>query len=435
MSPLSECVVVSKGTGADNAAPLGRTFWSLWTGQTISQFGSLATGLSIVVWLQDLGAKPGVIGTYFSFASVVIVVAGIAAGPLSDRASRRAVILATDAAALCAVLVLAMVASSGVGLGPAIVAAFIVRGVVVGSFSLRFPSIMTEISNSVPAASLKRAQSLYGTARQLAGMVGEASGGAMYAYLGRQLVFLVDAFTYAISIFCTRFGWRAGEGPVLPVPTPSKEPVLRRLGHDLRQGLNYVRGVNGLVMLISCMIFLNIFFSPLVVWLPFLVREQLGDSAKALGWTQAALGLGMLGGSLAAGFLRLPVRTSRQIALCLGSLGASFVAVSLALTTWQVAAAVCVLGLCVGFFNIVVTSRMQAQTPIEYRGRVFALTMTLGQVANPLAQGAVGFLAQRLNGEYSLIPLVTGLGTWLVVVVAHSQSSLRSFLDDDAGPV
>lgn len=254
----------------------------------------------------------------------------------------------------------------------------------------------------------------------------------MYAYLGRQLVFLVDAFTYAISILCTRFGWRTSEGILRPLPTSSKEHVLRRLGTDLRHGLIYVRGVNGLVMLISCMLFLNVFFSPLVVWLPFLVREQLGASAKALGWTQAALGLGMLGGSLAAGFLRLPVRISRQIALCLGILGTSFVAVSLAVTTWQVAAAVCILGLCVGFFNIVVTSRMQAQTPIEYRGRVFALTMTLGQLANPLAQGLVGFLAQRLNGEYSLIPLVTGLGTWLVVVVAFSRNSLRCFLDDDA---
>lgn len=408
---------------------LGKTFWSLWAGQTISQFGSLATGLSIVVWLQDLGAKPGVIGSYFSFASLVIVAAGIIAGPLSDRASRRTLIIATDIAALLAVGALSVVAASNVGLPGALFAAFLVRGVIVASFSLRFPSIMTQISVSVPQDSLKKAQSIYGTARQLAGMIGEASGGTLYAFLGKQLVFVIDCVTYAISIGCTTFGWRERSSPPVAKTRRTVGSTVTVLLHDLRQGLDYVRHTPGLSMLVFCMVLLNVFFAPLTVWLPFLVREQLAGSVKALGWAQAALGCGMLSGSLLAGFGRFRAPVSRQIAICLLVLASAFGATSLAAVPWQVAMAMSALGLAVGFFNVVVTSTIQTKTPVELRGRVFALTMILGQVANPLAQGAVGILAQKLQGNFALIPLITGFGTLMVVLCVASRRVLRNYLD------
>ena len=72
-------------------------FMKLWTGQTISEFGSLITrdGLPLTAVLT-LGASPAQMGLLSALGSAPVVLVGLFAGVWADRLRRRPILIAAD---------------------------------------------------------------------------------------------------------------------------------------------------------------------------------------------------------------------------------------------------------------------------------------------------------------------------------------------------
>lgn len=74
-----------------------RSFALLWTGQTISEFGSVITALALpLVAVATLGASTFEVSLVVAATSVAWLVIGLPAGAWVDRVRRRPVLIAAD---------------------------------------------------------------------------------------------------------------------------------------------------------------------------------------------------------------------------------------------------------------------------------------------------------------------------------------------------
>ena len=83
-----------------------------------------------------------------------------------------------------------------------------------------------------------------------------------------------------------------------------------------------------------------------------------------------------------------------------------------------VAVALAVMGVCIGYVNILAISWLQARVPTEMVGRVMALAMLMGFGITPLSLGLAGWLidldATALFLGSGMIVVLVGLAAMLV---------------------
>ncbi len=405
----------------------GSRFWTLWFGQTVSQLGSMATGIALVAWMQDLGAGSGLIGGYFAFASVVMVLTGLFAGPIGDRFERRSVILCADLIAMIATFLTALMVNHINTLFLAAIIAFGLRAVIVFCFALRAPSMTAEISTSVSSTQIRSAFSFSASSRQIVGFIGEATGGTVYAAFGKMTVFLVDALTYLIASIST-FSLPPRNEPSPTDLEQKKKNIARELLNDLKEGFNFVLNEPFIRPLFVLLLFLNLVFSPIIVWIPFVVRGTFAGGVNNVGYSLAAVSMGMLLGSIVSGLKRFDDRNlvlfiSSLFLMATGFTGVFFVDNAIALL-----GPIFLIGCGAGIVNIVVPAHIQSLSPHSLQSRMASLVMFSGQIFNPVAQGIFGAVGEVLDKKIVLIPLFSGLLVFVLLAVSIvSQSVRRSF--------
>src|SRR5688572_16554589 len=96
------------------AAPRdGRDFTLLWVGQAVSQLGSRTYGVAYMLWVMAATGSPALTGVIASVTLAAFTIAQLPAGWLADRADRRRVMMASDAASAVAALALFAAAAAG----------------------------------------------------------------------------------------------------------------------------------------------------------------------------------------------------------------------------------------------------------------------------------------------------------------------------------
>ncbi|MGZ3676845.1 MAG: MFS transporter, partial [Ktedonobacterales bacterium] len=86
-------------TATQAAATLWRhpDFVKLWTGQTVSKFGSHVTGIALpLTAVLTLAATPAQMGVLAALGSLPVLLIGLPAGAWVDRLRRRPLLIAAD---------------------------------------------------------------------------------------------------------------------------------------------------------------------------------------------------------------------------------------------------------------------------------------------------------------------------------------------------
>lgn len=406
------------------------SFWGLWTGQTVSQFGSLATSLSLVLWLQSLGASGKVVGLYFALSSLTSVVLSFFSGSIADRYDRKRIIITADLIACAVALAIAALYATNRSGGLTTIGMIIgLRLSLIACNTFRGQALATEIANSVPPDELKKANSLFGISRQLAGSCGEFFGSAIFALAGGILLFLGDSLTYVVAAFLTSLCLAAYRRPKKDTGPTDRSSGFKRVFADSIAGFSYVRRNKGLRELVLTVLFLNILYSPMSVWLPFFISNHLKVGKEWLGYLNASLGIGMLIGSVVAGFTKVEGDKQHLAVLAslvtIGALLTSMFFLSQAVIFIPLMTAI---GICAGYFNIVVPTVIQSNTTPELRGRVFAFALMIGHFVSPLAQGTFGAMVDFAGSRVGLLALGSGVSIMLFAMTFFMKKSVRSYI-------
>src|SRR5207248_612187 len=213
----------------------------------------------------------------------------LAGGIVSDRHDRRLVMMWADGVRALAVAVLAVLVIANSLRFWELVALVAVYGVGTAFFTPAFEAVVPDL---LPAEDLPAANSLDQFVRPIAlRLAGPALGGALVA-AGAGVAFLVDAVSFgasALAVLAMRPPGRARD---------AAEPGVAALV----AGLRFVRRRVWLWgTLLSAALAYLAFLGPTEVLLPYVVKNDLGASARALGLVFAAGGVGAVGAALVMG--------------------------------------------------------------------------------------------------------------------------------------
>ena len=275
-------------------------FMKLWTGQSISEFGSRITreGLPLAAVI-NLAATPSQMGLLAAVASAPVLVFGLFAGVWVDRLRRRPIMIAAD---LGRALVLLVVPVAAV-LGALRLELIFVVIAVAGTLSIFFDTAYrTYLPTLVERTQIVEGNSKLALSDSMAEVLGPGISGVLVQALTAPIAILFDALSFLVSaLSVVLIG--APEPP--PPSVAGRRPVL----HEITEGLRALAAhplLRTLALSAAMLSFFGNFFAGLYGLYSIRV---LGMGPALLGLTVAVGGIGSLLGSL------LAERTVRRLGL------------------------------------------------------------------------------------------------------------------------
>ncbi len=359
-------------------------FFTIWTGQAFSLIGSRVAQFALVWWLTKLTGSATVLATATMVALIPQIFLGPIAGAYVDRWNRRIVMIVADGMIALASLWLAYVFWTDAMQVWHVYVIMLVRSVG-GSF--HWPAMQASTSLMVPDKHLTRVAGLNQTMNGVLNIVGPPLGALLMEVLPLYGVMLVDVGTAALAI-----------GPLfsVPVPQPTRadEGAAQKpsIWTDIREGLCYIRGWPGLVVLIGAAMVFKIALTPAFSLLPLLVTEHFNGSAAQLSLLEAVAGVGIVVGGLvlsAWGGFRRKIYTTMMGMVILG-LGFVVLGLTPGGWFWMALASIFVVGLMIPLIDGPIMAILQGTVAPEMQGRVFTLMGSLLSMTSPFGLAVAG---------------------------------------------
>lgn len=375
----------------------------------LSMIGNTAIGLTLP-WLVLLRTgEPSAAGIVAASTAVPAFLAAVLGGSLVDRVGRRTMTVVADVGSALSVTLLFLVDSTlGLSIGW-----FIALGVLGALFDVpgltarqaMLPEIAGIAGLTVDRASGIR-QALFGASF----LIGPALAGVALAVLPAATVLLLTAGCSALAAALTIALPRAlGRAPA---------DVEARTG--IRAGFTLLR-TNPVALATTLVAVASVFaISPLQAVVLPVVFQRL-DQPALLGLTLSVFAVGLIGGSLAYGVLRLRRRTILVIAL-LGSL-AGLCGFAVAPVPVVIVASAVLVGVGYGLINPMIPVLIAERVPESARGRVLGLQNAGYLAAFPVGALLVGFLVQHVDVQWGAA--ASALAWGLCVAYALVTPALR----------
>ena len=369
-------------------------------------------------WLAyDLTGSALLTGMVFGFRSLPNLVIGPIGGVLSDRFSRKgllmmiSVYLAILAVGFAAMLVLELVSvwhiflfSALSGVGHAIVA----------------PNRFALVANTVPRHDLMNAIALNALAFNSMRIIGPALGGGLIALSGGAAVnFLLQAVVYVVVVLL-----------LLPLQTPYQEATTRPRNQSMAgsfvEGLRYVRGQPVILALILLAMVPAMFTMPINMGLlPVFAKDVLGAGPEKLGLLFTAMGVGAILGTLTVASLGNFAYKGPLLLIGAVFLGSAMVAYSQVTIMTLAIPLLGIVAFCFTTYSTLNQTILQTVTPDEFRGRVTSLHL-MDQGLVPLGSLIAGTVAEFFGASTTV--LVFGFATMaFVLLIGGRFSAIRGF--------
>jgi len=359
-------------------------FFTIWTGQQLSLIGSRAAQFALVWWLTELTGSATVLATATMVALIPEIFFGPIAGAYVDRWNRRVVIIVADSLIALASLWLAYLFWTGTMEIWHVYAIMLARAVG-GSF--HWPAMQASTSLMVPKEHLARVAGLNQTMNGVLNILGPPLGALLMELLPLHSVMLVDVGTATLAILPLFF-------VRVPQPARASQPTAHKpsIWADMREGLHYIRGWSGLMVLIGFAMVFKIVPTPAFSLLPLLVSDHFDGNAAQLSVLEAIAGVGIVVGGLAlsvwGGFRRKIYTTLMGMVI----FGVGFTALGLTPggMFWMALVAIFVLGLMLPLIDGPIMAILQGTVAPEIQGRVFTLMGSLLNITTPFSLAVAG---------------------------------------------
>jgi MFS family permease len=383
-------------------------FRLLWAGMTVSLLGDGLYVVAVAWQAYQISNSPyalAVTGVAWTLPTVLVLPIS---GALSDRVGRRPLMIVADLLRAAAVFGIALLAA----LGTIEVWHLIVLSIVFGTGEALFsPSFVALVPEIVPEPLLVQANSLDQAMRPLAmQFLGPAVGGVIVASAGTGTAFALDGASYlfsAVMILLIRARPAVRHEP--------RESLLTEIG----EGVAYVRQQVWLWgTLLAFSITVLVFWGPIEVLVPFVIKNDLGGGAGGFGLVLAAGGAGAIAAAIVTSLAGLP---RQRLALCfvsfiIAGFGTAFYGVATAL--WQMAVVAAIAGACFAVGLVAWGTIMQSQVPAELLGRVSSLDWMVSISLLPVSFALVGPVSGLLGARTTLIAAGVGAGGILIAALA-----------------
>ena len=369
-----------------------RRFFTIWTGQVFSLFGSAIVQFALIWWLAQKSGSATVLALATLAGLLPTVVLGPFAGALVDRWNRRRIMMIADTTIAAFTLLLAYLFAAETVQIWHIYVILVVRALG-GAF--HFPAMAASTPLMVPENQLTRVNGLNQTLQGVNALIAPPAGALLIGLLPTQGILLIDVGTALVAILPLFF---------ISIPQPTRQDILPRavrpsLLQDVQDALTYLRSWPGLVAVIFMAFFLNFLITPIESLLPLLVTKHFAKGVMELGFINSAQGVGMIVGgvilSVWGGFRRkIATSLTGVIGLGIGVMLLGLVPANLFLIA--IIGSI-LLGAMVPITNGPIGALLQSVVRPDMQGRVMSLLNSGAMAISPLGLLIAGPLSDALG--------------------------------------
>ncbi|MGN1385098.1 MAG: MFS transporter [Bacillus sp. (in: firmicutes)] len=403
----------------NEAMKMQKATYHLWTfliSKMISSLGSnvYSFGLSLYILAMT--------GSALSFAANMIcsilprTILAPVAGYLSDRFSKKVLVLTGQAGAIVSVGGLLLYSSM---FDLSLLAVYITTACYSISSTFTSVAFSSSIANLVDESRIQKAMSFNQLSYSIAAIGGPVIGGMMYGFVSMQIFLLIHMTAYAISLLLeATMNFRLFSVNASKVDV-QKEGIVT----SMRKGLLYVKGKRIVSMILWVSLWLNFFFTAFNVGGVYILVEILKVEAKHIGVIEAAGAVGMLIASIymsSRSTVKNPLMFSKRAILTM-SVIIGILAVPLMINLPYIGIVIfymiTMFGLtsCGVLTNTPIGVLLQTEVDEAYRGRVFGILETMAMGMMPLGTMLFGLL-------YDLVPahlLLLGSSAVLIIITLY----------------
>jgi MFS family permease len=363
----------------------------------IGQFISL-----IGFWMQNVGQSwlvyrlthsPWYLGAIAFCQQIPILLIAFAAGGIIDRASRRKVVIMTQALALVQASILAYLTYINAIRIPHLFILSLFLGVI-SSFDL--PARQSFLVQMVGKDDLVNAIAINSSMFNAARMIGPAIAGIVIARWGEAFCFFLNAISYvAVLISLT----------LMKIEKPAEVIKKQSLIKDLAEGLRYVRDTQPISVLLRTLGFLGVAGFPYIVLLPLFADEIFQRGASGLGILSTAIGIGALIGALFLAGRKGIKGIGRIISISTVGFSAALLFFGISSWFWVSFILLCFLGTFMMMSVASINTAIQSMIPDYLRGRVMSLFTTMLIGTAPIGSLAAGTIAKYFGPRTTVVTM------------------------------
>ncbi|WP_432971575.1 MFS transporter [Dactylosporangium sp. CA-233914] len=233
-----------------------------------------------------------------------------------------------------------------------------------------------------------RANATLKVAQSVAQLLGPASAGLVFGFLGAGPVYAADAASFAVSAACLA-GLRLSR---MPANGAGSSPL-----RDLAAGWHEFRSRTWIWSVILVWVVYGVLlFGPLIPLGAVLVSQRLG--APAYGWTESGLGVGAVAGGLLAARVR-PGRPLAAGAVAMFGYGLLPLAIALHAPLVPLLCAAVVNGAAWAFWSVMWQTSVQTHVPAEMLNRITSYEVFGSDGSLPIGQALAGPVAAVVGAE------------------------------------
>jgi DHA3 family tetracycline resistance protein-like MFS transporter len=269
---------------------------------------------------------------------------------------------------------------------------------VYGAGDALFPAAFNAlVPQLVPAGQLVQANAVDQLVRPLMlQMIGPAVGGVIVAAAGAGTAFLVDAGTFVLSIVALSL---MRSYPVVRDPTAESSIV-----GEVREGFRFVRSQTWLWGTLVCAaLFLLVYLGPWDVLLPYVIKNELGATARDLGFVYAASGVGAVLAAVVMAQRELPRRAITFMYVGFTLEVAMMVVYGTATAVWPMLIAAFVAGISIASASVIWLTLLQRHVPGRLLGRVTSLDWLVSISLTPISFAITGPVAAAIGVRETLV--------------------------------
>ena len=372
-----------------------QNFRRYYVGQGISQIGSWMQSVAIMWLTYRLSGSTGATGTVGFLAMIPYLFVTPIAGALSDRVSRRKLLMAVQSILFFHAATLTLLTWLGHMTVPLLGAFALVQGVLSAvevTTRHSFFAQLIEDKNDLPNAIALNSANINATR-----LLGPAVGGLLIAAVGEAACFGFNAISYLAVVFQLR---RISPRDIQRIPSG------KSLLADLAEGWRFALSSPVILPLVLIVGLVSFCINPYSILMPAIAVETFGKGAELHGLFVSAVGIGALTGAVilasrpgVRGFAKGIVFTSS----C-----AAFGAISFALLAPYRNVPLSMLAMAFVGFGVMGTSAsvntiIQTVTDDDKRGRVVSVYSTFFTGAVPLGHLSAGWLAQHVGAPHAYL--------------------------------
>jgi MFS family permease len=408
----------SPPTTASRSLLRHRDFMKLWTGETISQFGTQISLLAIpFVALDILKATPFQYGLLATVEFLPFIILSLPAGAWVDRLRRRPILIAGDLGRVISLASIPIAYELGVLSIPQLYLVGFANGVMTVFFDVAYQSYLPSL---VDRDQIVDGNSKLEISRSAAQIAGPGLAGVLIGIVSAPIAIIGDALSFLASAIAVL--WIRKPEPPVDRHVDEHGRPRQGLRREVASGLRYVLGHAYLRPIAASTGWSNLFSNlGFVALFPYMLNV-LGLGPGQVGVIFAVGNLGALAGAFLARRIADRVGLGRTIIAAMALNGPAFLLVAvatpeLAIPLLTAAMALETIGGMV--YNINQVSFRQAITPTHMQGRMNATmrfivwgTIPVGSIVGGFLGGAIGLhptiWVAAVGSFLAFVPLLIG---------------------------